>query len=148
MPSRKKSSSKVRYAVVGLGHIAQVAVLPAFKNTKNSILTGLVSSSADKLRKLASKYKVENTWSYDEYDNCLQSGEIDAVYIALPNDMHREFTVRAARAGVHILCEKPLAVTARDSQAMIDAAKKGGVKLMTAYRLHVEETNMRAVEIV
>lgn len=147
--SRKKSSGgKIRYAVVGLGHIAQVAVLPGFKNAKNSELAGLVSGSAEKLKKIAKKYQVENTWSYDEYEECLHSGLIDAVFIALPNDMHRDYTVRAARAGVHILCEKPLAVTARDSQQMIDAAKKGGVKLMTAYRLHVEETNMRAVEIV
>jgi predicted dehydrogenase len=147
--SRKKSpSGKIRYAVVGLGHIAQVAVLPAFKNAKNSVLTGLVSSSPEKLRKLAKKYKVENTWSYDEYDLCIQSGEVDAVYIALPNDMHCGFTIRAARAGVHILCEKPLAVTARDCQVMINEAEKNGVKLMTAYRLHNEETNLRAIEIV
>jgi len=149
MGSRNKSSNgKVRYAVVGLGHIAQVAVLPAFKNAKNSILTGLVSASTEKLRKLAKKYKVDNTWSYDEYDECLKSGEVDAVYIALPNDMHREYTVRAARAGIHILCEKPLAVTARDCQLMINEAEKNGVKLMTAYRLHTEETNLRAIEIV
>lgn len=147
--SRKKSSSgKIRYAVVGLGHIAQVAVLPAFKNARNSELTGLVSGSPEKLQKLAKKYEVEDTWSYDEYDDCLHSGRVDAVYIALPNDMHREYTVRAARAGIHILCEKPLAVTARDCQQMIDAAKKNRVKLMTAYRLHTEETNLRAAEIV
>ena len=147
--SRKKNSSgKIRYAVVGLGHIAQVAILPGFKNAKNSELVGLVSGSAEKLEKVAKKYQIENTWSYVEYEECLQSGLIDAVFIGLPNDMHREYTIRAARTGVHILCEKPLAVTARDSQQMIDAAKKGGVKLMTAYRLHVEETNMRASEIV
>ena len=91
---------------------------------------------------------MENTWSYDEYEDCLHSGTIDAVFIALPNDMHREYAVRAACAGVHILCEKPLAVTARDCQQMINEAKKNRVKLMTAYRLHTEETNLRAVEIV
>ncbi|MGZ8899775.1 MAG: Gfo/Idh/MocA family protein [Limisphaerales bacterium] len=146
--SRDKSSSgSIRYAVVGLGHIAQVAILPGFKNARKSELTGLVSSSPQKLQKLAKRYGVENTWSYDEYEECLHSGKVDAVFIALPNDMHREFTVRAARAGVHVLCEKPLAVTARDCQVMIDAAKKNRVKLMTAYRLHMEETNLRANEI-
>jgi glucose-fructose oxidoreductase len=134
--------------VVGLGHIAQVAVLPGFKNAKNSELTGLVSGSREKLAKLGKKYGVESMWTYDEYEDCLHSGGVDAVFIALPNDLHREYTVRAARAGIHILCEKPLAVTARDCQQMIDAAKKYRVKLMTAYRLHTEETNLRAAEIV
>lgn len=147
--SRNKSSSgAVRYAVVGLGHIAQVAILPAFAQARKSALTGLVSSSPTKLQKLARKYAVENTWSYEDYEDCLHSGKVDAVFIALPNDMHKDFAVRAARAGVHVLCEKPLAVTMRDCQVMIDEAKKNRVKLMTAYRLHMEETNLRASEIV
>ena len=146
--SRNKSSTgQIRYAVVGLGHIAQVAVLPAFQHARNSQLAGLVSGSPEKLQKLAKKYRVENTWSYKEYENCLHSGAIDAVFIALPNDLHRDYTIRAARAGIHILCEKPLAVTARDCQQMINEAKKNRVKLMTAYRLHCEETNLRAAEI-
>ncbi|HVK57833.1 MAG TPA: Gfo/Idh/MocA family oxidoreductase, partial [Candidatus Kapabacteria bacterium] len=113
---KKATSGNIRYAVVGLGHIAQVAVLPGFKNAKNSELTGLVSGSPTKLSRLSKKYSVKNTWNYDEYEECLHSGLVDAVFIALPNDMHREYTVRAARAGIHVLCEKPLAVTARDCQ--------------------------------
>ena len=77
-----------------------------------------------------------------------QSGLFDAVYIALPNHLHREYAVRAARAGIHVLCEKPLAVTEADCEAMIRAADEGGVKLMTAYRLHFDEANLRAVEVV
>lgn len=147
--SRKKPSrSTIRYAVVGLGHIAQVAVLPAFKHARHSTLAGLVSGSPEKLKKLAKKYGVREAWSYKQYDDCLQSGSIDAVYIALPNDLHREYAVRAAQAGVHILCEKPLAVTRRDGEEMIRAAQKNRVKLMTAYRLHNEETNLRAGELV
>lgn len=144
----KRATGNVRYAVVGLGHIAQVAILPAFENARNSQLAGLVSGSPQKLQKLSKKYNIENTWSYDEYEDCLHSGLIDAVFIALPNDLHRDYTIRTARAGVHILCEKPLAITARDCQQMINAAQKNGVRLMTAYRLHTEETNLRAVEIV
>ncbi len=147
MPSKKRNNP-IRYAVIGLGHIAQVAILPAFQNTKNSELTGLVSGSPEKLRKLARKYEVEHTWSYKQYDACLHSGMIDAVFIALPNDMHHEFAVRAARAGIHVLCEKPLAVNRLDCEAMVREAKKNRVKLMTAYRLHNEETNLRAVDIV
>ena len=141
-------AQKIRYAVVGLGHIAQVAVLPAFAHCKNSVLAGLVSGTPIKLQKLGRKYRVRNAWSYDQYDDCLQSGEIDAVYIALPNDMHRDYAVRAAKAGIHILCEKPLAVTARDCEQMIQAAARHRVKLMTAYRLHFEEMNMRAIDLV
>ena len=100
----------IRYAVVGLGNIAQVAVLPGFLNaTGNSRVTALVSDDPKKLKTLAKQYKVKSCYNYSQYDECLESGEIDAVYIALPNHMHREFAVRAARAGIHVLCEKPLA---------------------------------------
>ena len=140
--------AKIRYAVVGLGHIAQVAVLPAFAHARqNSQLTALVSDDPVKHEKLRSKYKVQHTYSYEEYDKCLSSGAIDAVYIALPNNLHCDFTVRAARAGIHVLCEKPMAVTEDDCEKMISAAEKGGVKLMIAYRLHFEKANLEAVEI-
>jgi glucose-fructose oxidoreductase len=140
---------KIRYAVVGQGYISQVAVLPAFAHAKkNSELAALVSDDPVKLRKLSKKYDVPRTFSYDEYDACLSSGEIDAVYIALPNSMHREYTERAAAAGVHILCEKPMAVTEDDCAAMIRAASAADVKLMIAYRLHFDPANMQAVKMV
>src|SRR5438045_3432676 len=98
----------VRYAVVGLGHIAQVAVLPAFAHAKeNSVLAGLVSSDAQKLEALRKKYDVEVAGSYDELERVIQEGKIDAVYLAVPNSLHRPMTERAARAKAHILCEKP-----------------------------------------
>jgi glucose-fructose oxidoreductase len=138
----------VRYAVVGLGHIAQAAVLPAFAHARrNSALAGLVSSSAEKLAKLSRRYRVAHTWKSDEYEACLRSGEIDAVYIALPNHLHCDWTLRAAAAGIHVLCEKPLALSSEDCQAMIEACRSNGVRLMTAYRLHFERTNLRAFEI-
>src|SRR3954451_16995278 len=115
----RPDSDVVRYAIVGLGHIAQVAVLPAFAHArKNSRVVGLVSDDPAKQKELSRRYKIRDVVSYDEYDGLLRSGEVDAVYIALPNSMHRDFTVRAARAGVHVLCEKPLAVTERDCQEM------------------------------
>lgn len=142
------ASRKIRYAVVGLGHIAQVAVLPAFEHAKNSELAAFVSDDDEKMRKLGRKYGVVNRHRYDDYDALLASGEIDAVYIALPNSMHRDFTIRAARAGVHVLCEKPMAVTSKECREMIAAARDNDVRLMIAYRLHFEETNMSAAEIV
>jgi Oxidoreductase family, NAD-binding Rossmann fold len=96
-PTRRASSNgkpKIRYAVVGLGYIAQVAVLPAFARVKNSELVAFVSGDSKKLNKLSKKYKVPLTFSYDQYDECLKSGEVDAVYIALPNRMHRDYTRR------------------------------------------------------
>lgn len=138
----------VRFAVVGLGHIAQVAVLPAFAHTKTStILTALVSDDPIKRRRLSKTYNVRHTYAYQDYDACLHSGTIDAVYIALPNSLHRAFAVRAAKAGIHVLCEKPLAVTAADCRAMTRAAERHGITLMVAYRLHFETCNLRTIQL-
>ena len=147
--AEKERPERVRYAVVGLGYIAQVAVLPAFAHaTENSEVTALISDDAEKRLKLGRKYRVQELFDYGEYDDALRSGVFDAVYIALPNHLHREYAERAADAGIHVLCEKPLAVTERDCEAMIHAAERNDVRLMTAYRLHFEEANLRAVEVV
>lgn len=149
-PSRPADKRRqIRYAVVGLGHIVQAAVLPAFANArKNSVLCGLVSSDTVKLKKLAEHYEVPHTCDYKEYEAFLSRGLVDAVYIALPNHLHCGYTVRAADAGVHVLCEKPLAVDERECQTMIDACAANGVKLMTAYRLHFERANLEAIQTV
>jgi glucose-fructose oxidoreductase len=148
MDTPRASDRKVRYAVVGLGHIAQVAVLPAFAHAReNSELTALVSDDQEKLRALSARYRVSETYPYAGYEACLRSGDIDAVYIALPNHLHAEYAVRAAEAGVHVLCEKPMAVTEAECEEMIGAAEDHGVKLMIAYRLHFEEANLKAVEL-
>lgn len=142
-------AKKIRYAIVGLGHIAQSAVLPAFEHaSENSELVAFVSDSRHKTDELKEFYGVADWWRYHEFDECLKSGKIDAVYIALPNDMHKAFAVRAARAGIHVLCEKPMAPNERDCWEMIEAARSNGVKLMVAYRLHFEPANLKAIEIV
>jgi predicted dehydrogenase len=143
MNRRTTSIRKIRYAVVGLGHIAQVAVLPAFRNARNSELVSIVSGEPEKREKLARKYRLEHVYSYDDYDHALS--QVDAVYLALPNQLHRDYTIRAAQARVHVLCEKPMAVAEDDCQAMIDAADHNGVKLMIAYRLHFEAGNLEAI---
>jgi glucose-fructose oxidoreductase len=148
--SRTKTShdKAVRYAVLGLGHIAQAAVLPAFKHARrNSVLAALVSGEEKKLKQLGRRYGVQRLCGYDGVDELFASGEIDAVYIALPNDMHREYTVRAARAGLHVLCEKPMAVTSTECEAMIAATRDATVKLMIAYRLHFERANLEAAKL-
>lgn len=143
-----RSLDPVRFAVVGLGHIAQVAVLPAFKHAKHAKLTALVSSDQEKRRELGELYEIPQTYSYEEYEKCLRSDEVDAVYIALPNSLHREYAERAARAGVHVLCEKPLAVTEEECESMILMAREAKVLLMTAYRLHFEAANLKILEYV
>ncbi len=148
MTSHSKSRSKtrsIRYAVVGLGHIAQVAVLPAFRSATNSELTTIVSGDQTKRKQLSRKYRLDRAYSYEEYVEALS--EVDAVYLAVPNHLHREYAVRAAEAGVHVLCEKPMAVTAEECEAMIDAAERNDVKLMIAYRLHFEAGNLEAVRL-
>ena len=147
MTARNGSGGPVRYAVVGLGHIAQVAMLPAFAHARrNSRLAALVSDDRAKLRELSKRYRVEGTYSYDQYEECLKT--VDAVYIALPNSLHAEYTVRAAQAGVHVLCEKPMAVTARECERMIAVCHRNRVKLMIAYRLHFEPLNTEIVDLV
>jgi glucose-fructose oxidoreductase len=89
---------------------------------------------------------LEQTYTYDEYDQCLR--QVDAVYIALPNSMHAEYTIRAAKAGVHVLCEKPMAVTASECQKMVNACRDHGVKLMIGYRLHFEEINLNVMDLI
>ena len=143
MPSAKRS---IRYAVVGLGHIAQVAVLPAFAHARrNSQLVAVVSDDRTKRREIAKRYRINHAFTYDEFDECLRV--VDAVYIALPNSMHAEYTIRAARTGVHVLCEKPMAVTVDECRRMIAACRKSKVKLMIAYRLHFETLNLAAMDL-
>ena len=125
-----KKNRKVRYAVVGLGYISQIAILPAFAHARaNSTLTALVSGDPKKLKSLSRKYGTKYNYSYEQYADCLASGEIDAVYVALPNHMHRAYTDAAARAGIHILCEKPMALEEADCQAMIAEVERSKVKL-------------------
>jgi len=142
------TSPKTRFAVIGLGHFAQSAILPAFANaTDKASLAALVTGDSEKAAQLSKQYKAP-AFRYEDYDRLMKSGDIDAVYIALPNSHHREFTERAARAGIHVLCEKPLAYNAADAQAMIGACQAADVQLMTAYRLHFEEGNLQAIETV
>jgi predicted dehydrogenase len=136
----------IRYAVVGLGHIAQVAVLPAFAHARrNSEVVAVVSDDGTKRREMAKRYGLEQAFTYEQFDDCLR--KVDAVYIALPNSMHADYTIRAARAGVHVLCEKPMAVTTKECQQMIAACRKARVKLMIAYRLHFESLNLAAIDL-
>ena len=138
----------VRYAVVGAGWIAQEDFLPGVKHTGNSVVTALVTGDPKKAQELAKMYDVEHVTDYDGYDALLRSGNIDAIYLALPNNQHRDFAVRALEAGIHVFCEKPMAPTEEDCQAMLAACERGRAKLMIAYRLHFEEGTVAAIGTV
>lgn len=137
---------EIRYAVVGLGHIAQTAMLPAFEHAENSKLVALVTGNPRKNRELSERFNV-NAYSYDELEDAFEMEQVDAVYIATPNILHREYTERSARAGVHVLCEKPMATTEDDCEGMIRAAAANTVKLMIAYRLHFSDANRHALRV-
>ncbi len=143
MSRRTASTRKIRYAVIGSWHIAQVAVLPGFKTETRSELAAIVSGDPEKREKLRKQYRLERVYRYEEYDRAL--AEVDAVYLTLPNHLHCEYAVRAAQAHVHVLCEKPMAVTEEECQTMLNAAKENGTKLMIAYRLHFEAGNLEAI---
>jgi predicted dehydrogenase len=149
MKRRTKAAPPLRIAVVGLGHIAQAAVLPAFKHARPYVeLTALVSDTPAKLKALGKRYGVRQLHSYDDARDLFSSGAIDAVYIALPNTQHAAWTIRAADAGLHVLCEKPLATSVVDCERMIEACERNGVHLMTAYRLHFERCNLEVADLV
>ena len=137
-----------RFAVVGLGHFAQAAVLPAFARAPSTELVALFSNDEDKREQLGEHYDVPHRLAYADYDAFLSERLVDAVYIALPNALHADYAIRAARRSVHVLCEKPLAMTEEECLSMIDAARIACVKLMTAYRLHFETANMAAIDMV
>lgn len=146
-PSRGRDG-RVRYAVVGLGWIAQSAMLPGFANAReNSTLAALVSDDPDKSGPLAERYGRPKVYTYDQFDACVGSGEVDAVYLAVPNHLHRTYAERAAAAGVHVLTEKPLAGSEADGRAVIAACRKAGVRLMVAYRLHLHRAFLKAIEV-
>ncbi|MBC7896670.1 MAG: Gfo/Idh/MocA family oxidoreductase [Cytophagaceae bacterium] len=137
----------LRFAVVGVGDIAQRAVLPAFERRRDVALTALVTGDRKKGSVLARRYGAPIVASYKDYDALLAGGEIDAVYIALPNQQHRDFVLRAVRAGVHVLCEKPVATTIAHAREMGRAADRADVRLMVAYRLHFDPATLRAIEL-
>ncbi len=139
---------KIRYAVVGLGHIAQIAMLPAFGHAKkNSELVAIVTGDPVKAKKISKQYRVPIVCGYEDYTRLLASGEIDAVYVSLPNHLHYDFVMAALSAGVHVLCEKPLSLNLDDADLMRRTAHHSNAKLMTAYRLHFEASNLKALEL-
>ncbi|TXM66033.1 Gfo/Idh/MocA family oxidoreductase [Methylobacterium sp. WL103] len=137
----------IRYAVVGGGWISQAAFMPAVAQTGNSAITALVTGDPEKATALGERYGL-TAFSYERYPEALASGLFDAVYLALPNGMHRDYAVPALEAGLHVLLEKPMATSVADCEAIIAAAERGNARLMLAYRLHFEPGTLDAIERV
>lgn len=143
MPINYPEDKKIGYAIVGLGHLSLGELLPALKECKKSRIAALVSGNPDKMRRTGLLYDVPegSQYSYENFDEIAQNEEVDAVFIVLPNAMHKEFTLRSARAKKHVLCEKPMAINSEECKEMIKACTKAGVKLMVAYRIQFEPYN-------
>lgn len=133
---------RVGFAVVGLGSIAQSSVLPAFSRSKGAKLVALVGRDGGKTARLGRDYKVRSLYATERYLDCLANPEVEAVYIATPQGAHASFAIQAAQAGKHVLCEKPLAATVKQSAAIVAACKKNNVLLMTAYRKYFEPSTV------
>jgi predicted dehydrogenase len=142
-------AKKTGYAVIGLGRIAD-HFMAGSRATTNSQITALVSGHRDKADRIAAQYGIPSSsiYNYENFDQIAHNPAVDAVYVALPNSMHAEYTIRAAKAGKHVLCEKPMATNVADCESMIAACKAAHVKLMIAYRCHYEPTNLRAVKLI
>jgi predicted dehydrogenase len=143
-------SGKLGFAVVGIGKLAQDEIIPALRKTDNAYLAALVSGHPEKARRVAAENGVSNDaiYNYENYDQIAKNPDIDVVYIVLPNNMHAEYTIRALKAGKHVLCEKPMASTVADAEAMVAAAKAAKRHLMIAYRCLTEPLNVEAMRRV
>ncbi|MFK4874604.1 Gfo/Idh/MocA family protein [Novosphingobium sp. ZW T3_23] len=145
----RDSGRKIGYAVVGLGYYATRQIMPNFAGCEHSRLVALVSGTPAKLEQYGAQYGIpaSHRYSYDQFDAIRDNPDIDAVYVVLPNSLHAEYSIRAAQAGKHVLCEKPMATSVAECQAMIAASRKAGKKLMIGYRSRFEPYNRLAIEL-
>ncbi|UJR30130.1 hypothetical protein I4U23_017671 [Adineta vaga] len=144
---RKPTGLKIRYGVIAAGWISQSSFMPGVGQTSNSELTVLVSDDAEKREKLGKEYNLKS-YSYNQFSQALAEGHCDAFYIATPNNQHRKFAVPALEQGYHVLLEKPMEVSIEDCEAILEAQKKSGAKLMIAYRLHHEPGTLDVIDRV
>jgi len=138
----ERTKRKYGVALVGLGYYSTDVLAPALLETRNCYLAGIVTGTPEKEKIWADKYEInpENIYNYENFDEIKNNAEIDYVYIVLRNSMHREFTIRGAKAGKHVLCEKPMALNAEECREMIDICRRENKKLSVGYRMHYDIT--------
>ncbi|WP_119080469.1 Gfo/Idh/MocA family oxidoreductase [Chitinophaga alhagiae] len=144
-----RQQKKLGIALMGLGGYATNQLAPALQQTQHIELRGIVTGTPSKIPLWTEKYKIpeKNVYNYDNFDKIADNKDIDVVYVVLPNSMHAEFTIRAAKAGKHVICEKPMAVSVKEGQAMIDACKKAGRQLAIGYRLHYDPFHLEMMRL-
>jgi len=149
-PAGGGGGRKLGYAIVGLGNYGLNVIIPCFADCEHSRLVAVVSGDPAKAARVAAEHKLgpNAVYSYADYDRIRDNPDIDIVYVCLPNSMHAEYTIRAFRAGKHVLCEKPMAVSVRECEAMIAAGRAANRRLMIGYRCHFEPFNLEARRIV
>ena len=145
-----KQNKKLGVALVGLGYYSTDLLAPALQQTKNCYLAGIVTGTPAKAEQWKVKYNIpdKNIYNYQNFDDIAKNKDIDVVYVVLPPSMHREYVIRAANAGKHVWCEKPMAITAKECQDMIDACKKNKRSLAIGYRLQHEPHTQEYMRIV
>lgn len=146
---QSQEKKKLGYALVGLGGLSTNQIAPGLEKTEHSRLAGIVSGTPSKIEKWKAKYNLpaRNCYNYDNFDQIATNPDIDVIYVVLPNGMHPEYTIRGAKAGKHVLCEKPMANSASDCQAMINACKDAGKKLAIGYRCQFEPNNVECMRL-
>lgn len=140
---------KLGIALVGLGYYSENLLAPALQETEHCYLAGIVTGTPSKVNKWKSKYAIadKNVYDYQNFDSIKDNPDIDIVYVVLPNSMHAEFTIRAAAAGKHVICEKPMAMNVKECDEMITACKKAGRMLSIGYRLHFDPYHLEMMRL-
>jgi glucose-fructose oxidoreductase len=148
--SAAEPGRKLGYAVLGLGYYATQIIMPRFAECEHSRLVALVSGTPEKLKRFGDQYGVPESarYSYETFDRIADNPDVDIVYVITPNSLHRTFTERAAKTGKHVMCEKPMATTAADCEAMIAACEAAGRKLMIGYRSRFQAHNIEAIKLI
>ncbi len=147
--SRAPKQRRLGVALVGLGNYSRGQLGPALQATEDCYLAGIVTGTPSKAEEWAKKYDIpeRNIYDYDSFDTIEDNPEIDIVYVVLPNSMHAEYTIRAAQAGKHVICEKPMATSVEDCERMIDACKQAERMLSIGYRLRYEPFNQEMMRL-
>ncbi len=143
------NTKKLGVALVGLGNYATNQLAPALQQTQNCYLAGIVTGTKSKEKKWADKYRIpnKNIYNYDTIDDIASNDDIDIVYVVLPNSMHAEYTIKAANAGKHVICEKPMALSVSECKAMINACEKNKVMLSIGYRLQFDPYHQKIIAL-
>lgn len=145
----RKQDGKLGIALVGLGQYSTNQLAPALMETENCYLAGIVTGTSSKIEPWKEKYNIpdKNVYNYENFDQIADNPDIDIVYVVLPVGMHAEFTIRAAKAKKHVICEKPMALNVEEAQKMVTACEENGVQLAIGYRLHFEPFNRKVMEL-